>query len=83
MNLQKVPGVVAFYSAKDIPGINTFTPAKLALIFEPEEIFCSSEVKFNGQPVGILLADTNELANYAASLVEVKYDSGGKNIIVC
>ncbi|CAO1303177.1 unnamed protein product [Diamesa tonsa] len=80
----KVPGVVAFYSAKDIPGKNTFTPAKLALIFEPEEIFCSSEVKFNGQPVGIILADTNELANYAAGLVEVKYesqDTNGKLII--
>ena len=70
---------MAFYSAKDIPGANSFTP-KLALIFEPEEIFCSSEVKFNGQPVGIILADTNELANYAAGLVEVKYESQGKPI---
>lgn len=32
--LQKVPGVVAFYSAKDIPGENTFTPSH---IFIPDK----------------------------------------------
>lgn len=44
------------------------------LIFEVEEVFCSSDVKFHGQPVGIILANTSELANRAAEFVEVKYD---------
>ncbi|CRL08602.1 CLUMA_CG021290, isoform A [Clunio marinus] len=71
----QIPGVVAFYSAKDIPGSNTFMPAKIMLVFAPEEIFCSSDVKFNGQPVGIILAETHELANHAAELVDITYDS--------
>lgn len=69
-----MPGVVAFYSAKDIPGANTFMPAKMFLVMAPEEVFCSSEVKFFGQPVGIVLATTNEIANMAADLIDVIYD---------
>jgi xanthine dehydrogenase/oxidase len=71
---QKLPGVIAFYSAKDIPGSNTFMPVKMMLVFEPEEIFCSSDVRFHGQPVGILLAKTHELANQAAELVDIVYE---------
>lgn len=71
---QKLPGVVAFYSAKDIPGSNTFMPAKAQLVFEPEEIFCSSDVKFFEQPVGIIVAETNEIAQKAAKLVDVQYE---------
>ncbi|CAO1351447.1 unnamed protein product [Diamesa serratosioi] len=70
----KIPGVVAFYSAKDIPGINNFMPEGMLFVLEPEQIFCDSIVKFYGQPVGILLAESNELANLAADLVEIHYE---------
>lgn len=42
-------------------------------MFEEEEIFCSSEVKFHGQPVGVIIAASTELANSAAELVDIKY----------
>jgi xanthine dehydrogenase/oxidase len=71
----KIPGVVAFYSAKDIPGKNTFMPLNFLFVDEEEEIFCSSKVLFHNQPVGIILAETFDLANKTAKLIDVKYES--------
>lgn len=68
-----IPGVKQFYSAKDIPGKNTFTPAGMLFILENEEILCSETVLFYGQPAGIILADTMELAQYASDQVIIKY----------
>lgn len=40
-----------------------------------EEIFVgqNSRVLFNGQPCGVILADSHDLANYAASKVSIIY----------
>jgi len=35
---QDSPGIVAFLSAKDIPGKNSFIPIKLAFLDEDEEV---------------------------------------------
>lgn len=72
---------MAFYSAKDIPGTNNFAPLKAMLVFEVEEIFCSSEVKFHGQPVGIILATTHELANKASEFVDITYEGECREIV--
>uniref|UniRef100_A0A182MD19 FAD-binding PCMH-type domain-containing protein n=1 Tax=Anopheles culicifacies TaxID=139723 RepID=A0A182MD19_9DIPT len=69
----KSPGVVAFYSAKDIPGTNNFMPASLGNS-EVEEVFCSGEVLYHGQPVGVIVAETFNQANYAATLVNILYE---------
>lgn len=61
----------AFFSAKDIPGTNSFVALKLK--FDREELFCSGKVIWNGQPAGIIVAEDATLANYAASLVEIQY----------
>ncbi|XP_053676028.1 uncharacterized protein LOC128726255 [Anopheles nili] len=74
-----LPGVVAFYSAEDIPGENDFASLKnglnTAFPFRStrEEILCSGFVLYHGQPVGIVVACTFELANEAAALVQVSY----------
>ncbi|KAM3955308.1 aldehyde oxidase 2 [Aphomia sociella] len=76
----KIPGVLAFYSAKDIPGKNTFTPPICSpIISEDEEILCDKTVKFYGQPAGILVANREKIANKAALLVKVNYESISKN----
>lgn len=64
----------AFYSAKDIPGENTFG-APLPFLENIEEIFVGvdSEIKYFGQPIGIVLAETMALANYAATKVQIIY----------
>lgn len=69
-----MPGVRHFYSAKDIPGSNNFTPVSYYTSVE-EEIFVGvdSEVKFHSQPVGIIVADTMALAIEAATKVKILY----------
>ncbi|CAG9123156.1 unnamed protein product [Plutella xylostella] len=74
----KLPGVVAFYSAKDIPGKNSFMPTKVPLVSEDEEILCSSKVLFFGQPAGIIVASRDKIAIKAATLVKIKYASISK-----
>ncbi|XP_073946005.1 uncharacterized protein isoform X2 [Choristoneura fumiferana] len=69
----KVPGVIAFYSAKDIPGENCFTPANVPFMTAREEILCSGKVEFNGQPAGIIVANREKIANKAAKLVKINY----------
>ncbi|XP_069693941.1 uncharacterized protein [Periplaneta americana] len=68
-----IPGVQMFISASDIPGENTFTPKGMRLLTEDEEIFCSGNVKYAGQPIGIVVADSLPLAQEAASKVVVQY----------
>nr|QLI62141.1 aldehyde oxidase 10 [Streltzoviella insularis] len=69
----KMTGVAAFYTAKDIPGSNTFTPKSVPFMTANEEILCSEVVKFYSQPVGIIVADREKTANKAAKLVKIKY----------
>ncbi|XP_061717702.1 xanthine dehydrogenase-like [Cydia pomonella] len=75
------PGVVTFYSAKDIPGVNSFTPGDNPFFLAQEELFCSGPVKYNGQVIGILVAETRTIAEYAAKLVQVRYKNVKKPVI--
>lgn len=72
----KIPGVHAFLSAKDIPGVNSFVRPPLFLIVENEEIFCADRIKFYNQPVGMLVAESFALVNYAVDFVKIIYDVG-------
>ena len=71
-----IDGVRYFYAAKDIPGKNNFTP-HLYLAPVDEKIFAAinDEVLYNGQPVGVICADTMILANKAAKYVKIIYES--------
>ncbi|CAK1542876.1 unnamed protein product [Leptosia nina] len=75
------PGVIAFYSAKDIPGENTFTPAGTTFYTANEELLCEKEVKFYNQPLGIIVAQTQKIAERAATLVEVTYSKIRKPVL--
>ncbi|XP_050092185.1 xanthine dehydrogenase/oxidase-like [Anopheles aquasalis] len=71
----KLPGVVAFYSAKDIPGTNNFmSDAMIPFFPDVEEIFCSGMVLYHGQPVGVIVAERFDIANRAAKLVKIIYE---------
>ncbi|XP_050344175.1 uncharacterized protein LOC126769431 [Nymphalis io] len=68
-------GVIAFYSVADIPGQNTFTPPYSIFFPLNEELLCDGEVKFFNQPIGIIVAESQKIAEKAATLVEVKYSN--------
>ncbi len=62
-----LPGVLAVYTAKDIPGI----PAM------PKErpILCHDRVRYIGDGVALVVAETHALAKEGAKLVEVSYEA--------
>ncbi|XP_071634820.1 uncharacterized protein [Temnothorax longispinosus] len=68
-------GVVAFFTAQDIPGKNLCISAasQLMMLINDELLFAEKEVLCAGQPVGVIVAETHNLANEAAKLVEIKY----------
>lgn len=76
----QMPGVNTFLSAKDIPGVNTFAvPLISPFIVENEKLFCDGLVRFNGQPAGIILADSFDIAHKAASKVKILYNFNETN----
>ncbi|XP_028167400.1 xanthine dehydrogenase-like [Ostrinia furnacalis] len=75
------PGVIAFYSAKDIPGLNSFTPADSVLYSSNEEVLCSGAIQYYNQPIGIIVADSRHLADRAAKMVHATYKNVKKSIL--
>ena len=69
-------GVVEFVDAKDIPGANGWKPYGAT-----EEIFSSGHVHYAGQSIGLVIAQTRELAIAAARRVKVTYANQGE--VVC
>jgi len=64
-----MPGVVAFISAKDIPGENNIGP-----VYHDEELFASEYVVCHGFPIGVIVANTYREAQNAARKVIVDYE---------
>ncbi|GAB0095798.1 Aldehyde oxidase/xanthine dehydrogenase [Sergentomyia squamirostris] len=69
----KYPGVKAFFSAEDIPGKNSWASNLFPPAILDEKVFCSGQVRYNGQPIGIIVAEERSQALYAADLVKVTY----------
>ncbi|KAM7360894.1 aldehyde oxidase 1 [Cochliomyia hominivorax] len=76
----QLPGVVAVFTAKDIPGKNLISIPDNFFFVEEEELFSTGEVKFYNQPFGIVVAETNALAHKAAGMISLKYDGEAKQI---
>ncbi|KAJ0176239.1 hypothetical protein K1T71_008413 [Dendrolimus kikuchii] len=74
-----LPGLIAFYTAKDIPGDNCFTGTNMVFLTDKELILCEKRVMFYGQPAAIVVADREKTANKAASLIKINYESLSKS----
>ncbi|KAF9371362.1 hypothetical protein CPC16_003112, partial [Podila verticillata] len=63
------PGVKAYYGHRDVPGNNIWGAA----MFDDEEIFASEEVHCVGQIIGVIVADSQVIAQEAARKVKIEY----------
>lgn len=74
---ERAPGVLAVIShlnSPDVPGYDMgYNPAKGPTGGKGLQVFKDNYVRFNGQPVALVIADTFERATHAASLVKIQY----------
>ena len=71
-----IEGVIDFISVNDIPGVNNVKPGKF-----PEPLFTTSEVRYAGQAVGVIVAKSQELADKAARRVKISYTNMKKPML--
>ena len=64
-----VPGVVTVLTHKDVPGLNAF-----GIIVPDQPVLCSDKVRYLGDSVAVVAAESKEIAEAAAELVEVEYE---------
>lgn len=79
---QKVDGVFAILTSRDIPGKNSFVRGDFLLLFEDEELLASSKIQFYNQPVAIVVAKSQALADQAVFLVNVNYKNISKKPLI-
>jgi CO/xanthine dehydrogenase Mo-binding subunit len=66
---EAIPGVVAVLTHRDVPGLNAF-----GILIPDQPALCSDKVRFSGDSVAVVAAETQEIAEKAADLVEVDYE---------
>lgn len=71
-----MPGFIKGLTASDIPGTNNFMPLNTA-----EEVLVSDFCDYAGQPVAIIVAETQQQADEIALAVVVSYESQGKQLL--
>lgn len=74
---QRAPGVLAVithFNAPAIPGYQ-LEPGKPEPAKGTYKFFYNNKIMFNGQPVAVVVADTFERAQFAATLVKAQYDA--------
>src|SRR5688572_10604931 len=65
----EIPGVVRILTAEDIPGVN-----QIGGIIADEPLFAEGEVHFWGQPIALILAETEAIAQAAAHKIQVEIE---------
>ena len=74
---ERSPGVIAVITHANAPKIPGYTPgvnpAKPAAV-QGLKIFADNIIRFNGQPIAMVVADSFERATHAASLIKAQYN---------
>ena len=66
---QALPGVACALTAEDVPGLNGF-----GLLFPDMPVLCGDRVRYLGDSIALVAAETDELAYRARDLIEVEYE---------
>lgn len=66
--VRSAPGVVAVFTAGDIPGVNDCGP-----ILHDDPVLADGQVHYVGQPIFVVVADSHENARRAARKAKVQY----------
>ncbi|KAG6453184.1 hypothetical protein O3G_MSEX007992 [Manduca sexta] len=78
----KLDGVITMYTSADIPGVNSIIRSDFRLFYENEEFLASEKIRFYNQPVAIIVANTQMLADQATYLVKVNYKNVSKTPVI-
>ncbi|MBC8321635.1 MAG: molybdopterin-dependent oxidoreductase [Bacteroidetes bacterium] len=65
----KIEGVIRIFTYHDIPGVN-----QIGAIIQDETLFAESEVHYVGQPIALIVAETEKIAQKARDLIYVDLD---------
>ncbi|MEN8121604.1 MAG: molybdopterin cofactor-binding domain-containing protein [Bacteroidota bacterium] len=65
----KLTGVIKIYTAKDVPGNN-----QLGIIIQDEPLFAEEELHFIGQPIALIVAETELIARKAKKLINIEFE---------
>jgi CO/xanthine dehydrogenase Mo-binding subunit len=66
---QAHPGVIAVFTCRDIPGTN-----RIGRDVPDQDVLCVDKVRFIGDPVVLVAAETPDAAEEATALIEVDYE---------
>ncbi len=66
---QALEGVVAVLTAKDVPGRNGF-----GAIIPDQPVICGDKVRYVGDGVALVAAETEKIAHEALAMIEVNYE---------
>ncbi|HYW00546.1 MAG TPA: molybdopterin cofactor-binding domain-containing protein [Candidatus Acidoferrum sp.] len=66
---ESLPGVVTVLTHKDVPGLNGF-----GIVIPDQPVLCSDKVRFLGDAIAVIAAESEEIAEKAAQLVDVDYE---------
>lgn len=66
---ESIPGVVKVVTARDVPGAN-----EVGFFIQDQPLFCDKKVRFVGDAVAMIVAETPEAAELGVQAVNVEYE---------
>ncbi len=66
---RRLAGVSRIFTHKDIPGEN-----QIGAIIKDEELFAENKVHYNGQPIALIIAESEVIACKARELIEIEIE---------